>query len=138
MRRLVFVLVSVVLAVNAEAFCFDSAGLYYGVSPMLLRAIARVESSMDPDAKRLNSNGTYDVGLMQVNSSWRTLLGEGFWELAVSSPCGNVYAGAYILRLCIDRYGYSWEAVGCYHSPDPARASAYVLRVMKALKVKER
>ncbi|RMG61224.1 MAG: hypothetical protein D6713_00860 [Deltaproteobacteria bacterium] len=88
---------------------------------------------MDPEARRVNGNGTVDVGLMQVNSSWRRVLGEGFWELARSSPCGNVYAGAYVLRLCVDRFGYNWDAVGCYHSPDPRRASLYVRKVKKAL-----
>lgn len=38
-----------VWGVSWEA-CFDDAGAHYGVSPLLLKAIAYQESSMQPDA----------------------------------------------------------------------------------------
>ncbi|MFZ3522013.1 transglycosylase SLT domain-containing protein, partial [Vibrio harveyi] len=41
---------------HASAFCFDEAGQYYNVSPDLLRAIAQVESSLDPGAYNENKN----------------------------------------------------------------------------------
>ncbi|HHP0472924.1 TPA: lytic transglycosylase domain-containing protein, partial [Vibrio harveyi] len=60
---------------HASAFCFDEAGQYYNVSADLLRAIAQVESSLDPTAYNENKNAagkitSRDFGLMQINSSW--------------------------------------------------------------------
>ena len=47
------------------------------------------------------------------------------------------------LRLCVERYGYTWDAVACYHTgqglsspiPEKRRAAAkYVSRIRAALK----
>ena len=59
----------------ASPFCFEEAARAYGISPMLLRSIAGVESGMNPAAVHRNSNGSMDFGLMQVNSSWLKPLG---------------------------------------------------------------
>jgi len=37
--------------------CFDEAGAKYSISPELLRAIARVESGMDPLAHNTGTSG---------------------------------------------------------------------------------
>jgi len=51
---------------------------------------------------------------MQINSSWQKHFGERWQQ--ISTPCYNVMAGAWILKQCMDRYGYSWDAVACYHT----------------------
>ena len=104
-------------AAQCHAFCFKKAGLAYQISPLLLEAIAKVESNMDPKAINRNPDGSCDYGLMQINSRWRRVLGER-WQY-LSDGCHNVMVGAWILRRCIDRFGYNWDAVACYHTGKP-------------------
>ncbi|WP_457292067.1 transglycosylase SLT domain-containing protein, partial [Pseudomonas azotoformans] len=42
------------ISFNTQAFCFNEAGARYHVSPSLLRAIAEVESGMNPEATGYN------------------------------------------------------------------------------------
>ncbi|WP_155270947.1 transglycosylase SLT domain-containing protein [Xenorhabdus bovienii] len=51
--------------------CFISAGQQYGVSPLLIQAIAEGESKYNNRAINLkNSDGTTDATMMQINSWW--------------------------------------------------------------------
>jgi len=118
--------------------CFEQAGRRYGIAPALLRAIAWVESAMDPRALNVNRDGSRDVGLMQINSRWWLRLArfglrpDDLWE-----PCTNVHVGAWILAHAIRRWGYTWEAVGAYHAGDrpeaAARRARYAERVRRRL-----
>ncbi|MGK7345052.1 MAG: lytic transglycosylase domain-containing protein [Candidatus Nitrospinota bacterium M3_3B_026] len=123
------VLFLLLAAPSAWAFCFEDAGARYGVSPDLLRAIAWVESRFDPEASNRNADGSVDRGLMQVNSWWERRLPD-FSE--APGPCANVMAGAWVLSECVVRLGYTWSAVGCYHSPRPDRAARYAWKVYEA------
>jgi len=113
------------------AFCFQEAGRKYQISPWLLWSIAKVESGLDPSVINKNRNGTVDVGLMQVNSIWAEQLGKTWDHL--DDPCTNVMAGAWILNQCVQDYGYTWKAVGCYHSRTPERRDAYALKIAAIL-----
>ncbi len=119
----------------AYCFCFEEAGRYYGVSPHLLWAIAKVESNFNPRAINRNKNGTYDIGLMQINSSWFPYLKKhGIDPSLLWDPCYNAHVGAMVLRHCIDTYGYNWKAVDCYNKGKKARESSmYVWKVYKSL-----
>src|SRR5471032_572408 len=64
----------IVTASVARADCIDDAGAYHGVNPALLHAIAQHESGMRAGAVNRNANGTEDLGLMQINSSWLSTL----------------------------------------------------------------
>lgn len=133
----VFSLSLLVFCGNASSFCFDEAGAQYGVNPLILRAIAKEESDFDPAAVNVNSNGTVDYGLMQINSIWRPVLGEERWK-ALGDACYNTKTGAWILAKCIDKYGYNWKAVGCYNSQTPEISEQYAKRVFKHLKQLEK
>ncbi|RLG22706.1 murein transglycosylase [Methanosarcinales archaeon] len=139
-----FILITVAPCLPARqecyGFCFEKAGLTYQISPRLLEAIARVESNMDPQAVNRNRDGSYDCGLMQINSRWQRVLGER-WQY-LSDACYNVMVGAWILRDCADRYGYTWDAVACYHTGKglsrlrgkrKRRAERYITRVRKII-----
>lgn len=115
-----------------QAFCFEEAGIYYDIAPQILWAIAKEESGFNPNAVNYNPNGTYDFGLMQINSSWYRKLGPGIWS-TLSEPCTNVKVGAWILSKCISTYGYTWRAVGCYNSPGRVKASRYADKIYKIL-----
>ncbi len=118
--------------------CFQRAEIIYGIPKELLIAIAKTESSLNPKALNKNGNGTYDIGIMQINTSNLSLLkrvglikrNEELWI-----PCKNVEAGAYILKLCVKRYGLTWRAVDCYNKGKKAKGvGGYVWKVYKHLK----
>ena len=54
---------------------------------------------------------------MQINSSWFGYLGRrGISPAALREPCLNLQVGAWILSNEVQRYGYSWEAIGAYYA----------------------
>lgn len=117
--------------------CWTNAGQEFHIDPLLLYAIAKVESSLDPHAFNRNRDGSFDVGLMQINSTHLPrLIKVGITRQRLTrEPCTAIHAGAEILAGFIERYGYTWEAVGAYNAgvaPDrePAR-KAYATKVWK-------
>ncbi len=114
------------------AFCFNEAGAAHGISPILLQAIAKVESGLNPKAVNINTNGSRDLGLMQINSSWvKPMKLDG--EKLFSDPCYNTTIGARILRDCIDRKGYTWAAVGCYNAVSTPKQVAYSWKIFRLM-----
>ena len=105
---------------NDASACWDEAGRAYGVDPWLLYGIAVVESGLDPVALNLGHlrrTGSYDIGLMQINSRNLPALAElGVAPDRLWDPCASVQVGARILRERLDRYGDTWEAVGAYNA----------------------
>ena len=54
---------------------------------------------------------------MQINSSWFDRLASmGISETDLSDPCTNIRVGGWILAQGVQRYGYSWEAIGAYYA----------------------
>jgi len=121
----------VVMPVSAHSFCFEEAGRFYGISPQLLWSIAKTESNFNPNAVNRNTNGSYDYGVMQINTIWSKKLGKTWGEL--SDPCTNVKVGAWILAQCIQDYGQTWRAVGCYNSRTPSKGDKYAAKVFRVI-----
>lgn len=143
-RRLLTACALWVFHVSAQAGdlerCFESAAERYGIAAALLRAIAVAESGLRPNALGRNPDGSWDVGLMQINSWWLpTLARYGIREADLWEPCLNVQVGAWILAWNIARYGYTWEAVGAYNAGTADTAAArrrrenYAYRVLAHL-----
>ena len=99
---------------DSYSFCFKEAGTIYKIDSALLWVIAKVKSNFNPSAIHYNADGSFDYGVMQINSWWHKKLGIKQWK-QLAGPCFNVKTGASILAQCIRQYGRSWEAVGCYH-----------------------
>lgn len=118
--------------VNAADYCFEEAGGIYGISPIVLWVIAKGESNFKPQAINRNTDGSYDYGVMQINSSWRKKLGEKLWN-SLGDPCTNIKVGAWVLSDCMRRYGNTWEAIGCYNATDPHKRAKYAQKVYKQL-----
>jgi soluble lytic murein transglycosylase-like protein len=128
MLPLIIAIFIAVLPASGHTFCFEEAGREYDIAPLLLWSIAKNESGFNPQAVGRNSNGTFDYGVMQINSSWAATLGQQRWN-ALADPCTNVRTGAWILRQCINKYGYNWNAVGCYNSQTPSKRDRYAARI---------
>ncbi|WP_232072367.1 transglycosylase SLT domain-containing protein [Paraburkholderia pallida] len=115
---------------TARADCIDDAASFQHVNVSLMRAIAQVESGTQTHAINTNSDGTVDIGLMQINSSWLPRLArEGISEQSLFDPCTNAYVGAWILAENIRQYGPTWSAIGAYNASSPDKRLAYARKV---------
>jgi soluble lytic murein transglycosylase-like protein len=136
-RVVAAVLFAVCASGAAAKDCWTRAGERHGIDPLLLLAVAKVESALNPRAMNRNRNGTYDIGLMQINSSHlpRLVKAGVTHKRLIDEPCTSIDTGASILAGFIDRHGYTWNAVGAYNagsSPkrEPAR-KAYATKVWR-------
>lgn len=85
----------------------------------------------------LNSNGSYDIGPMQVNTIHLPELARTFGvsggtvaQLLAYDGCFNVAVGAWLLRLRTNEAsGDFWYGIGRYHSRTTAYSNTYILRV---------
>lgn len=111
--------------------CLVGAGERYQVAPLLLWSIAKTESGFKPHAINRNTNGTRDIGVMQVNSVWLPKLATfGITEQHLFEPCLNVYVGAWILAQGVQRHGYNWQALSVYNTGHPTRGKGYAAKVL--------
>lgn len=134
--RLVGISVAALLicSLPAKADCFDDAASYQSVNPYVLRAIAWHESKGDPTAVHRNSNGSIDVGELQINSvHFPKLATWGITPSALMDRCTNIYVAAWRLRTMMEKYGNTWEAIGAYHSETPQHRDKYARAIQQIL-----
>ena len=102
---------------TSKSLCFGLVAARSGIPEGLLRAVAKIESNNRRDAIHVDSDGTYDVGVMQVNSSHFEELAADYHvteKILLERPCVNIAVGARILGGFLRRYGATWRAVGSY------------------------
>lgn len=117
-----------------QADCLDDAANYWGVPVPLARAIAMHESGMRPNAVGKNTNGSRDIGLMQINSWWLPSLAKyGIREADLFDACKNAYIGNWIMAQNILRFGLNWDAVGAYNATTPAKREVYARKIYAQL-----
>lgn len=120
----------------SHAFCFAEAGRQYGLAPELLYSIGKHESKLNPAAVNWNTNGSYDFGVMQINSIHEPELKRaGIPWNSLADPCTNVKVGAWILSRCFQKYGQTWAGVGCYNSQTPSKRDVYARKVAQVYKL---
>src|SRR5471030_470015 len=100
--------------------CWEDAAKRYDVPAQLLLAIARVESNLNPYAlnrSHFHRTGSYDIGLMQINSSYlRSLARYGIHERDLMDACTNIHIGAWLLARSFEQHGATWDGVGAYNA----------------------
>lgn len=113
-------LLCLVISKLSLADCFDKAGSYYQIDPDYLRAIAWQESNFNPNAKNKNKDGSFDLGVMQINSKTFNAIKNEYPTLSesdlINHPCLNIHIGAMILSRNFALYGKNWLAVGMYNA----------------------
>jgi soluble lytic murein transglycosylase-like protein len=116
---------------NLDA-CFNVASARYQIPVKLLKAIAKTENrKLDELAVGVNTNHSFDIGIMQINSSWFPMLNKvGIAKADLFDGCKNIQIGSWILAQNIKRYGFNRQAIGAYHSPTIAYQEAYANKVL--------
>ena len=112
--------------------CWADASKRYNIPVDLLYAIARVETGNKGNlVSPKNKNGTYDIGLMQINSIHLPRLKKMniTKETLLSDPCVNLHVGAFILSEFISKYGYTWQAIDSYNAGRPTSHKTYAKKV---------
>lgn len=101
---------------GARATCWSEAQAAYRIPQNVLAAIAKQESGFNAHAINRNSNGTEDIGLMQINTSHLVRLQKyGISRSDLLDPCTNLMVGAWILANNAARLGWNWDAIGAYN-----------------------
>jgi len=120
-------------AAHAED-CFERAGAYQGVNPLVLRAVSWRESKGDATAVNRNANGSIDVGQLQINSiHFSDLARQGIPHRALTDSCVNIFVAAWLLKQKMVKYGNTWRAIGAYHSESPKERDAYARSIQEIL-----
>ncbi len=122
------------------AACLMLASHTYSVPPALLVGIYKAEGGAIGQEVS-NTNGSYDLGPMQINTVWLPELA-GRWGVNEKTArrwirddaCTNVGVAAWILRGHMDETGSLSQAIGHYHSRTPLHSAKYKKRVISILK----
>lgn len=115
-----------------EVDCIIDAAQCFQINPLVIKAIIWLESKNQQQAINRNKNSTIDVGIMQVNTvHFKALKAKGIDEsLLRENSCANVFSGTWVLRQNIERYGYTWDGIGYYHSRIPVHHDKYVKKII--------
>ncbi|MGT2457760.1 lytic transglycosylase domain-containing protein [Cupriavidus basilensis] len=136
MVRGAILLISLCCAGSAFATCWESVSAKYGLPVPLLKAIAAQESSFDNGAVNVNKDGSRDVCMMQINSTWFPKLQRDFHisehELR-TDPCTCLDVGAWILTDNVKRLGPTWDAVGAYNAASRDKRQSYAWKIHRRL-----
>lgn len=115
--------------------CLVASSAKYKIHPHLLWAIASHESGFRSSAIGKNSDGSFDLGVMQINTSWLPRLqAMGISKADLFEPCTNIEVGAWILANNIQQYGYTWNAVGAYNARSEGKRKRYAIKVWNELR----
>jgi len=133
------------MAIAPYLACMVMTAHWYQLPPRVLPSIHVVEGGW-PGAVHHNTDGTDDMGVMQINTRWVAPIAatiaartrQHMSEAAVrdrltNDACFNISAAGLILRTYFVLGGHDWlRAVGDYHSHTAQLHEDYLLRVTAA------
>ncbi len=121
------------------AACLMLAAQTYSVPPAVLVGIYDVEGGKPGQAVG-NTNGSYDLGPMQINTIWLPELADK-WGVSEQTAkkwvrddaCTNVGVSAWILKGHLNETGSLSKAIAHYHSRTPRHGTRYKKKVVEIL-----
>lgn len=118
----------------ATAACISEAATRFNVPEVALWLLLDVEAGTLGKVSK-NTNGTYDIGPMQVNSIWLSKVARfGITEAMVrDNLCINIGVGTWIFAQELDRHKDLAKAIAYYHSPTPRHQRRYLGLVVGAI-----
>lgn len=130
------------ITAKALAACLMIAAQSYQVPPAVLIGIMHVEGGR-VGQQVMNTNGSYDLGPMQVNTLWLPQL-QKLWRVdrrtahhwVRDDGCVNVHVAAWILKQKIMEGGSLYRGIARYHSGTPWRGQSYAEKVVAVLERK--
>ncbi|MCB1682635.1 MAG: lytic transglycosylase domain-containing protein [Rhodospirillales bacterium] len=120
--------------------CLLLAAQTYNVPPVLLAGIYKAEGGR-VGQEVANSNGTYDLGPMQINTIWVPVVAKKWGVTSTKArkavrddACTNVSVAAWILRNHLSETESLARALSYYHSRTPSYGQQYQMRVIGILR----
>lgn len=117
--------------------CVKASSQYFRVPPSVIKAILEVEGGKVGTLSK-NRNGSYDMGLMQINTVNLKWIKSRFpsvgWKELTYNPCVSIGVGTWILSEQIKGADSFWIGVGNYHSKTPRFRNIYLKKVAVAYK----
>lgn len=100
--------------------CIQEAAVQYHVPAKLIITVLNIERGKT-GALVKNKNRTYDVGILQINSSWLPILNSyGISQHDLQwDPCTNVKIGTWLLAKSIANEKDLLKGISNYHSHTP-------------------
>lgn len=122
---------------NVVEKCVSASSAYFAVPVTVIKAIMEVEGGKVGTLSR-NKNGTYDIGIMQINTVNLGYVKKRFpkvgWRELAYNPCINIAVGTWMLSEHIKASNQFWIGVGNYHSKTPHYRTIYLRKVAAAYK----
>ncbi|MBX3709456.1 MAG: lytic transglycosylase domain-containing protein [Gammaproteobacteria bacterium] len=106
--------------------CINRAAIIYRIPAALIITVLKQESGKNGDAIK-NKNGTFDYGVMQINSIWLPRIAAyGYTKEDMQyNACKNISVGTWILSQSIAEGKNLWSGIGNYHSHTPKHNYKY-------------
>ena len=128
------------ITAQALALCIFTAAQTYSVPPTVILGVLHVEGGKVGMASP-NTNGTFDLGPMQINTIWVPQLSK-YWGVTEKTAlrwvrddaCINIGVGAWILRAKMNQAGSMAAGIEHYHSATPPLGLRYRDKVMTAMR----
>ena len=122
------------------AACLMLASQTYSVPPAVLVGIYKAEGGQVGQEVR-NTNGSYDLGPMQINTIWLPELADR-WGVSEETAhkwvrddaCTNVGVAAWIFKTHLNETGSLSQAIAHYHSRTPVHGTKYKGRVIAIMR----
>ena len=130
-------------ATKVLAACLMLASQTYSVPSAVMLGIYKAEGGKVGQEVK-NTNGSYDLGPMQINTLWMPTLAKK-WGVGEDTArrwvrddaCTNVGVAAWILKGHLEETGSISKAIAYYHSRTPHHGQKYQKKVIKILQERD-